>query len=131
MKVISLCSWFLNLDSFVLPNGVMVALQILVLSVWVRVLVWQQKIKILIWESFFFSAELMDENPQWGPLFARAREHYLYARVDRDISWSCYFFMFKNIFFCKNICIYDFFVVSLQMFSVFKIKTSISRTRKQ
>ena len=29
-----------------LPNGVMVALQILVLSVWVRVLVWQHILKI-------------------------------------------------------------------------------------
>ena len=29
-----------------LPNGVMVALQILVLSVWVRVLVWQLLLKI-------------------------------------------------------------------------------------
>ena len=39
-----------------LPNGVMVALQILVLSVWVRVLVWQQ-LKEEVFRTSFFVAK--------------------------------------------------------------------------
>ena len=34
------------IDNRILPNGVTVALQILVLSVWVRILVWQQEIRL-------------------------------------------------------------------------------------
>ena len=48
-----------------MPNGVTVALQILVLSVWVRILVWQQNENLLLGGSYFVS-KFMDENPFIG-----------------------------------------------------------------
>ncbi len=48
-----------------LLNGVMVALQILVLSVWVRVLVEQQKKSDYLSVVAFF-AYIKDENPPFG-----------------------------------------------------------------
>ena len=49
-----------------LLNGVMVALQILVLSVWVRVLVEQQKRAITIWWLFFFCLNLWTRTHHLG-----------------------------------------------------------------
>ena len=70
-----------------LPNGVMVAHQILVLFVWVRVLFGQPKFQTPVWNFFLFSPLSSGTFPSTTAAAAAAARSLSRCRQDRRIGF--------------------------------------------